>query len=307
LEFRATNEERDGAVRMNQFLVLGRWSIKIVPRIMTVLFDLAVSRLAFRPNRRNWARFINGRTVCVVGPSPLARDFQEEVEAHDIIIRVGAEHWPWVGTGSRTDVWVLDQGGTRDFIRMATNSSFTVNLNEDAYTSSLVETIHEASSDRVPWILFKGGTRISLREFLAFVPSKQLGSFNPKLVFARKPIFSALRGLHWRASVMNLTQVNLVLLELFLLRPKKVSVYGSDYYTRPGLAYGAGSPSYEKQKADGPAFIERMLRVNPLHQRQVVRWVRSKRGWPGGDPDFIELTEMDDEAFVKLLNGWREN
>lgn len=265
-----------------------------------------VSRLAFIRNRGEWGRFVRGKTVCIVGPAPLSRDFEEEIEAHDIIIRVGAEHWPWLGTGSRTDVWVLDGGGTRDFMDLAANpfSAPATSAAGGYETRSFLRTLEGVAPLSVTWLMFKSPPR-SFSELVRSIQSKTLGGFEQKLIVARKPIFLALRGLESRASRTNLNQIPLVLLELFLLRPKMVSVYGSDYYTRSQNAYGEGSPSYEQQKSDGVIFIEEMLKSHPQqHQRQVVLWVRNKRGWPGGDPDFIRLTQMDDEEFNKLFDSW---
>jgi len=51
---------------------------------------------------------VEGRTVAVVAPGPTDTDRSAEVDAHDVVIRAGADHWPWSGYGDRIDVAVLD-------------------------------------------------------------------------------------------------------------------------------------------------------------------------------------------------------
>lgn len=43
------------------------------------IFLFLVLRLAFIRNRGEWGRFVRGKTVCIVGPAPLSRDFEEEI------------------------------------------------------------------------------------------------------------------------------------------------------------------------------------------------------------------------------------
>jgi hypothetical protein len=43
---------------------------------------------------------------------------------------------------------------------------------------------------------------------------------------------------------------------------------------------------------------------NQLEQKKVIEWVKSKRGWPEGDPLFLRLVEMEETQFLALYAPW---
>jgi len=53
-------------------------------------------------------QMVDGKTVAVVGPAATVGDQRAQVDAHDVVVRAGADHWPWHGYGDRMDVAVLD-------------------------------------------------------------------------------------------------------------------------------------------------------------------------------------------------------
>jgi hypothetical protein len=53
-------------------------------------------------------QMVEGKTVAVVGPAAAVCDQSAEVDAHDVVMRAGFDHWPWKGYGNRVDVAVLD-------------------------------------------------------------------------------------------------------------------------------------------------------------------------------------------------------
>jgi hypothetical protein len=55
-----------------------------------------------------YRELIEGKRVAAVGPAPAPYDQSAEVDAHDVVIRFGFDHWPWPGYGERVDVVGLD-------------------------------------------------------------------------------------------------------------------------------------------------------------------------------------------------------
>ena len=239
-------------------------------------------RVFFIRNRKQWRGLIAGKSVAIVGPAPLDGDYSEEIESCDVIIRVGYEHWPWPNTGSRTDVWVLDGGGSIDLL--------SGRLQERQAT----------------WFLLKAGwdpesAGVSFMNLVKMRTSKSGAS----LAMARIPIRR-----NWpyepRPENINLNQVPVVLLELLLLAPSKVSVYGSDFYTRPGQSYGTQSPDFKLQSAEQEKFITVMLHQHDQQlQRLVIRAAQQEFKVFGGDRLFLKLLWMADQDFESLFSEWR--
>jgi len=283
--------------------------LKAVYRVLVSLFPVVlVPRLHFIRNRADWAQYINGKSVAIVGPAPMSRNFESAIESHDVIIRVGAEHWPWPATGERTDVWVLDGGGSREFLDTYFGNSKRGFPHRRMDSDSLLEVQHvinEIQTKKVPWVILKTGTRLSTSEFFGGFIWSRIGKSNAQVLWSRSPLFAGARGLGVKLSDVNLNQIPLALLELFLLQPRTVSVFGTDFYTRPGLAYARNSPSFESQLKGGENFIKKMLEShNQLEQKKVIEWVKSKRGWPEGDPLFLRLVEMEETQFLALYAPW---
>jgi hypothetical protein len=55
-----------------------------------------------------YRELVEGKRVAAVGPAPAPYDQSAEVDAHDVVIRFGFDHWPWSGYGDRVDVVGLD-------------------------------------------------------------------------------------------------------------------------------------------------------------------------------------------------------
>lgn len=267
-----------------------------------------VSRLQFSRNRPGWARYINGKSVAIVGPAPMSENFEETIESHDVIIRVGAEHWPWPATGNRTDVWFLNGGQSREFMDTYVGNSKPGSAQRRPGGSSPLKAqavIKEFQNNRVSWVILKGGTRLRLSEFFGGVIWSRIGKSNAQVLWSRKPLFSGARGLRVKLSGANLNQIPLFLLELFHLQPRIVSVYGTDFFTRPGSAYHQTSPLFQSQLESKEDFIKKLFGShNQLEQKRVIQWVKSKRGWPEGDPLFLRLVEMEEDQFQALYAPW---
>lgn len=264
-------------------------------------------RLFFLRNRRSWRNLIRGKTVAVVGPAPLGGDYSDVIEAHDVVIRVGFEHWPWPETGNRTDVWVLDGGNSRALLdRIFGRAGLPSTLSDLGPESEKVRhSVEKWSQTGANWVIIKAGTRFMRSEIFKLIFLRELGLSNTRCVLSRKPMFLRYRGLSQKVARTHLNQVPIALLELYSLKPASVAVFGSDYYTRPGLSYSPDSPSHLRLIGDPDSFIGSMLEShNQLHQKRIIRWVQERRGWPTGDPLFSRLTATDEEEFVRLFGGW---
>lgn len=285
------------------------FGLRQLPRLVRASFKLTVlPRILLIRNRPNWSEFVRGKTIAIVGPAPLGDDFSDAVNSHDLVIRVGLEHWPWPGTGSRTDVWVLDKGGSRQFLDSYGRGKSKITagrVSGDPGLEQLRNSFAKWSEFETGWIMFKGGTLLRPTETLRLIFSRNFSNTQSRAIFARRPVCLRLRGLDKGSARIGMNQIPVVLFELFSLKPKWVSVFGSDYYTRPKLSYGSSSPSYFDLTENTHEFIQGMLSAHPqIHQKRIVRWVQERRGWPTGDPLFSRLTALEEEEFLELYKDW---
>ena len=56
----------------------------------------------------SWAGHVEGRSIAVVGPAPLDADYSDQIEAHDLVYRLGFHDRTLPGTGRRTDIVFLN-------------------------------------------------------------------------------------------------------------------------------------------------------------------------------------------------------
>jgi hypothetical protein len=140
-----------------------------------------------------------------------------EIDGHDLVIRVRYEHWPWKDTGIRTDVWVLDAGASHGLMQSE--------LQEKEVTRFLLKLgWAEIYRYKKSWLHARTGSRGGALLRPARVPFR----------------------FYWANTVrpdsINLNQVPLVFMELLLMNPGPVSVYGSDFYTRPEIDMAQPAP-----------------------------------------------------------------
>ena len=228
---------------------------------------LLFSRVSYSQEREDWKSFIRGKSVAVVGPSQVPYDQTAEVDTHDIVIRVGYSHWPWLNTGERTDVWFLD----------------------GSYSKRFCEQNFRNFPDDTAWLLLAWPGKNRLRRRAQ--PEKT------GVRFARIPLRNFKILLKARGKSNQVTQV---LMELYLLQPQYVSVFGVDFYTNPEGFYQKGSRDFNffedgLHEAKGKDFWRHH---NQLHQKQVAQEIHRKRGFLVGDERFRALVEMPDREFL---------
>lgn len=269
---------------------------------------MLLPRVLFFGNRRSWAKMVKRKTIAVVGPAPLDEDYSEVIDAHDVVIRVGLEHWPWQGTGTRTDVWVLDGQSSQEFLNLTLGyEKKTVRQCQKAprELERVRKNLTAWIESDAGWVILKPNSRLRLSEIAKHQFFREFRESSTRCIVSRIPLFLKFRGLDKGSAKTHLNQVPRVLYELFLLRPKSVAVFGSDYYARAEKPYSPSSPSYEAVVRHPKAFIQGMLSSHPqLHQKRIVRWIQKRRGWPTGDSLFTQLTALEDEQFLKLYRDW---
>lgn len=297
--------------KMKNPKIVARWLYDRLSDLTSRTVLTLFSRILFFQNRSSWANTVRGKKIVIVGPAPHDRDYSDVIESHDLIIRVGFEHWPWPGTGTRTDVWLLDGQSSREYLDFNLGYAEKTAREGEADPGELERVSRNVAmlgEDMAPWVILKCGTRLRLSEVFKFIFFHKIGASKTRCIISRKPLFMGLRGLDPSSARMHptaLNQVHIALLELFELKPKSVAVFGSDYYTRPGLSYHPTSPSYQLLVGRPDSFIKLMYSAHPqLNQKRIARWIQERRGWPTGDPVFSQLTAMDEDKFLNLYRDW---
>ena len=241
--------------------------------------ELFLNVLSSTEGRLAWRKYLSNKSVSIVGPAPMNANYESEIEDSDIIIRVGFEHWPWLNTGNRTDAWVLCSTNSRLFL--------------DGLFSEL----------QVDWVILKPGTKITFQEALRMRRTNKDPN-KPKVFFASRPIILYKLALSkFRSHPVNLNQVPVALLDLYLSRPKSVGVYGSNYYLGSGL-YSPGSPDYSSSTSDRKDFTNKMFQSHDqLAQKEIcLRVIEKRKNWGSlGSKEFRDLTLMDSKEFEKLI------
>ena len=234
-----------------------------------------------RGSRRKLREKLDGAIVAVVGPAPMKRNYNHEIEQSDFIMRVGNEHWPWPDTGKRTDCWVCDRGQSQSVIK------------------GLAE-IPEAR-----WIIFKPGSRFSVRDMLNL--RRKARRQGKHVLFGSKPTSSFLRKKMGVPTNFNPNLVPIALFELRQHRPSVVGIYGSDFYLGQHL-YSPSSPDREKSDKDRAEFLANMFSSHDqIMQYRVCKALTTNGSWiPGGSDEFLTLTSKAEPHFLELVEQARK-
>lgn len=70
-----------------------------------------------RPEDADFADYVEGRRIALVGPAPLPHDQSAEIDAHDIVYRIAPQFPTTAWHGSRTDVGLTNSGESRRVAR----------------------------------------------------------------------------------------------------------------------------------------------------------------------------------------------
>ena len=232
------------------------------------------SRFSFWENRAKWLKFIDGKTIAVVGPGALSNDKSSEVEEHDIVIRVGYHHWPWPNTGSRTDVWLLDWEYSKLVLREgqtlgASDASWLL-LGWPGKNHLKTSAIRETKGMRF--------TRIPLS--------------NPKI---------------WALGRGKYNQVTQAIMELYFLRPKYVTVFGVDFFTTQGSPYDPNSKDFDLAVDSFHKYKKTKLwrHHNQLHQKKIAAEIQQRKKFFVGDEQYKALIETPDHEFLQYYSDWK--
>lgn len=238
----------------------------VLQAVLQIIYGYVFPRAFGRRYASSWKELIADKSVAIVGPAPLVCAAQlAEIETHDVIVRVGHEHWDADADPGRTTVWVLDGTATREFLNGC---------------------LEPKDAD---WVLLKGP--VKLRDFCGSIAKSR----RVRCVRHRLP---PTMGVPWS---WHPNQVPLVAMELSHMRPSAVRVFGSDFYTTPNRAYGTHSP-VGQSNLQWAEFASRMFRShNQVHQKKALLHLHKRHNLFCGDSRFMRLLAMREAEFVELL------
>lgn len=241
--------------------------------------------------RKEFRQKLVGQSVAIVGPAPMSLDYENEISSSDFVIRVGLEHWPWEGTGSKVDAWTCDGGLTKELLRGG------------------------AEMPDAAWILLKHGSFYSRNSMFGFVRALRLKrrafKNGSKIFFASVPTDREFKKKFGAGALgtpldrVNLNQVPMALFEVCRHNPRSTMIFGSDYYLGE-VFYARGSPEKLISEASKEFFLDRMFKSHDqIVQRQICKALLFSGDWMvGGSDEFLRLTRMNEIEFkLKLANA----
>jgi hypothetical protein len=211
---------------------------------------------------------VDGKTVALVGPAPSVGDQQREVDAHDVVVRVGADHWPWRGYGDRIDIAVLDGFHSGRW------------LQNDLRTPSGVP-VHLPKG--VP-VLLKAGYDVPDR--LGFV-CRPWPMWNPLQMTLTL----------WHFAALNPASVSVFGADFYVTPGKAYQETDWEYENTVG----------EKGVTFAHYVLGRSGTSHDHHPKQdmaIIRQLIADKGWPVGDERFMRVLAMSDEEYDAATAGW---
>lgn len=216
-----------------------------------------------------FAEYVNGRTIAVVGPARASYDQSAEVDAHDVVIRTSYGFSAQAGHRRRYD----------DYVSGVLPSGYGDRVDVSYYNSGATRMAREGRLDAVladiDWALWKDSE----------TPLPNRGLCHE--LRTRRPLLNG--------KLININQVTGILFHLAHYDPADVTVYGADFYvSSPDAWY---DPSYVAavHLRDIAVHVKAHRQHNQETQRFVIRQVRAKKGWPSGDDRFLTALDMTRE------------
>ena len=235
--------------------------------------------------------WVDGKTIAIVGPAPAPYDQSAEVDAHDLVFRTS-----W---GFRGDKPLVDKHAST-FDPTAFPAGYGTRVDASFYNGLGVRLACEGRLDH-------------MLEHLTWAIWKQAKPYKPSrgLCLERVADRPSKNG-----KVINVNQITGMLWDLHLFRPASVTVFGADFYTAPINEWYDPNYAHREVLRDTKAHVDSARIHDQEAQREVVRHVRSKKGWPEGDDRYIkalEMTRAEHEALLAAIDvtkpppGWADN
>ena len=226
-----------------------------------------------RSSRAKLRRLLNGKSVALVGPAPMSREYGYEIDASEFVVRVGYEHWPWPGTGQKIDAWVFDRGMSEKLIR-----------NPDL-------------APDVRWLFLKSGSSFSLASAIRMHRLIRRGGSD--VLFLKLPSGRELKNtFDIDHKSLNPNQIPMMLFELAGAAPLSVAVYGSDFYLGRQI-YDRSSPDSISVKENRGEFLRNMFRShNQSAQFKICKGIFENKDWSVlGSDEFIQIMKFSEQQF----------
>lgn len=223
----------------------------------------------------DFAEYVRGKTIAVVGPAPAPHDQAAEVDAHDLVFRTSygfTAQTGWKHTRTAYESGVFPTGyGTR----------VDVSFYNSGAARMATEGLLDAPLADIDWAIWKYlDTPLPKRGLCA-----EIRGHRP-----------ALNG-----SPVNVNQITGILWHLSHYEPADVTVFGADFYSSPFSSWY--DPAYMANM--DLLGLEKHLKAARSHdqqlQRRVVRDVRKRLGWPNGDDRYIAALDMTPEQVEAVL------
>ena len=216
-----------------------------------------------------FAEYVNGRTIAVVGPAPSPYDQSAEVDAHDIVIRCS---YGFSADGK-------NRARDHDYVSGVLPSGYGDRADVSYYNSGATRMAREGRLDAVladiEWALWKDSE----------TPIPKRGLCHE--LRTRRPLRDG--------RLINVNQITGILFHLAHYDPADVTVYGADFYvSSPDAWY---DPSYRAavHLREVAVHVKAHRQHDQETQRFVIRQVRAKKGWPSGDDRFLTALDMSRE------------
>jgi hypothetical protein len=231
----------------------------------------------------DFADYVNGKTIAIVGPAPAPYDQSDEVNAHDLVYRTSygfsAPADKSIRRSSSTDLgtnWYVSgvvPAGYGDRTDMA---FYNVGAGIQAARGELDQVLAD-----LDWAVFK----------IDVMPPSPVTNIRP---CNRPPV----------AQPGTESQVTAMLWDLTFFKPAKVTVFGADFYTGPIESWY--DPAYAPTEAivDGTEIVSSVESIrwhDQENNRSIVRLVRAL-GWLAGDDRYLRALDMTFEEHQAILD-----
>jgi len=224
-----------------------------------------------------YAEYVRGKTVAVVGPAPAPHDQAAEVDAHDIVIRCS---YGFVGNRA------FKERAKLDWISGIVPDGYGTRVDVAYYNSLGARVAFEGRLDAVlpdlDWALWKVVQKHPPNRGLC----QEREAYRPRR----------------KGKDINVNQVTGILWDLHHFEPADVTVFGADFYTSPFQQWY--DPKYAQRQIleDVGAHVKAARIHDQEAQRSVVRTVLERKGWPTGDDRYLNALHMTREEHEALMD-----
>ena len=225
-------------------------------------------------------QYVAGKTIAIVGPAPVPYDQSAEIDAHDLVYRTS------YGFGWREGMDVSPQGDCwhPGLFPAGTGTRVDMSFYNGMATRHAVQGKLDDVYRDLDWAIHK-------------LPPEYVSPItNVRWV----DVWPTIKGRRVQPN-----QVTLMLWDLCQYEVADVTVFGADFYmgtTDSWYDSGYMEPGWERSYDDPTdAFAQGSAFEDQEDQRQVIRLIRERKGWPNGDDRFLTaLYTSPEEHYARM-------